>query len=146
MTPWVGVVGAYVVSRWVPPRLHRRLIGPLAVLAASGPIVCVVRPGFVASILLFVVSGGLGTVVVMLATTSFMAAVPDGSRGQVLGLSNSGLTTASGLSPLLAGVLADHLGAARTVGWFGLAGTVMAVPLAVSWRRITREAPRRWGT
>jgi hypothetical protein len=50
-------------------------------------------------------------------------------------MSNSGLTTATGVSPLLAGVLADRTDAVQAVGWFGLAGVAAAIPLAVLWRR-----------
>lgn len=142
--PIGGVLGAYLFSRWVPPDQRPLLTGPLAVIASASLILCLLRPGIIGSTLLFVVSGGLGTVVVMQATTTFMVAVPDARRGQVLGLSNTGLTMAARLSPLVAGVVADHLGTAATVGWFGLAGLALVTPLALIWRRIFRDDPRRW--
>jgi hypothetical protein len=43
----------------------------------------------------------------MQTTTSMTFMLPDARRGQVIGMSNSGLTTESGVSPLFAGVLAD---------------------------------------
>ncbi|ADD42631.1 MFS transporter [Stackebrandtia nassauensis] len=142
--PLGGVIGAYIFGRWVPAQLRPRLIGPLGILAAACLLGCLLQPGLIASLLLFVVSGGLGTIVVMQATTTFTVAVPDANRGQVMGLSNTGLSTASGLSPLLAGVLADDLGAVETVGWFGLASVAVAVPLAVLWRRVMRSDQHRW--
>lgn len=93
------------------------------------------------SIVLFVLAGGFGTIVVMQTTTSMTAMLPDARRGQAIGMSNSGLTTATGVSPLFAGILADKTDAAQAVGWFGVAGVIAAVPLAVLWQRSTRAVP-----
>jgi MFS family permease len=62
----------------------------------------------------------------MQTTTSMTFMLPDARRGQAIGMSNSGLTTASGVSPLFAGVLADRTDAVQAVGWFGLAGVAAA--------------------
>jgi hypothetical protein len=48
-------------------------------------------------------------------------------------MGNAGLTTATGISPLLAGILADRTSPTQAVGWFGLIGTVAALALAVTW-------------
>lgn len=117
--PLGGVIGAYLFNRWVPVELRAKLVGPFAVLAAALLSLCLLRPGLIATMPLLVCSGGLGTVVVMQATTSFTRAVPDADRAQVLGLSNTGLTAA-------------------TVGWFGIAGTALAIPLAITSRRGNR--------
>ncbi|GAA3742602.1 MFS transporter [Plantactinospora mayteni] len=142
--PLGGVVGAYLFGRWVPAHLRARLVGPLAVAAAALLLLCLFRPGLVASIAVFVVSGGLGTIVVMQATTFLAAAVPDASRGQLLGLSNTGLTAATGLSPVLAGVVAERIGAVPAVGWSGLVCLLLTLPLAVAWRRVLSHEPGRW--
>ncbi|MDX6279194.1 MAG: hypothetical protein QOH03_265, partial [Kribbellaceae bacterium] len=42
---------------------------------------------------------------------------------------------ASGVSPLFAGVLADKTDAVHAVGWFGAAGVLAAIPLAILWQR-----------
>jgi predicted MFS family arabinose efflux permease len=142
--PLGGVICAYLYGRFVPDRLRNRLVGPLAVLCAALLCVCALRPGLAVSFLLCVVSGGLGTVVVLQATVGFTMAVPDASRGQVLGLSNTGLNTIAGVIPLLGGVLADRIGAAATIAWFGLGCAMLAIPLAVAWRRTLRAEPERW--
>ena len=142
--PLGGVIGAFLYGRFVPARLRHRLIGPLAVLCAALLCLCALRPGLALSFLLCVVSGGLGTVVVMQATIGFTVAVPDASRGQVLGLSNTGLNTIAGVTPLLGGIIADRIGAAATIAWFGLVCAILAIPLAISWTRTLRADPARW--
>lgn len=144
--PLGSVIGLFVFGRWVPARVRPRLIGPAAVLAAAVLVPCLLWPGLLTSMVLLIVSGGLGSIVVMQATASFTLAVPDAHRAQVLGLSNTGLTTATGLAPLAAGLLADRVGAPPAVGWFGLAGLLLAIPAAVIWWRVRHADPRRWNS
>jgi len=142
--PIGSVIGAFIYSRWVPAHVRPKLIGPLSALTAVPLLLCFLQPGPLSSIVLFVVSGGLGTVALMQATASLTLAVPDESRAQVMGLSNTGLTTTMGVSPLIGGVLADQAGAQTTVGVFGLAGLVLTVPLAVAWAKTLKETPEKW--
>jgi hypothetical protein len=83
-----------------------------------------------------VLTGGLGTAALMQATASLTLAAPDGSRGQLLGLPNAGLTTVMGVAPFAAGALATRLGTANTVGVVGLTGLALAAPLTLVWRRV----------
>lgn len=138
--PLGSVVGALVFARCVPERHRAGLIGPLTLLSAVPLLGCLLQPGLAVSIVLFVLTGGLGTAALMQATTSLALAVPDAARGQVMGLSNAGMTTAMGLAPLAAGALATWLGAQYAVGVFGLVGLALAVPLTMAWRRV-RAAP-----
>jgi len=133
--PFGSVVGALLFARLVPERHRAALIGPLTVLSAVPLLFCLLRPDLAVSIVLFVLTGGLGTAALMQATASLALAVPDEARGQVMGLSNAGMTTVMGLAPLAAGALATWLGAAHTIGLVGVAGLALAVPLAVAWRR-----------
>ncbi|GAA0950755.1 MFS transporter [Virgisporangium aurantiacum] len=142
--PVGSVVGAYVLARWVPAHRRSPLIGPLAMASAAVLVVCLARPGIVVSFVVFAVSGGLGTAVVMQATSVVTLAVPDEHRGRVVGLSNTGLGAASGLSPIAGGFVADQIGPPATVALFGVAGLVLVIPLAVLWRRAFRRDPRRW--
>lgn len=142
--PIGGVIGVYLFTRWVPAHVRPRLVAPFAVLAAAILVFCLLKPGLGVSLVLFKVSGGLGTIVVLEATTLFTQAIPNSSRAQVLGLSNTGLTTATGLSPLFAGILADQIGASEAVGWFGLGGLVLVIIPAVLWSRVLRDDPRAW--
>jgi predicted MFS family arabinose efflux permease len=142
--PLGSVIGAYVYSRWVPAQVRPKLIGPLSGLTAVPLLLCFLQPGMVASILLFVVAGGLGTAALMQATASLTLAVPDEHRAQAMGLSNTGLTTTMGLSPLIGGIVADQVSAQSTVGIFGVAGVVLTIPLAILWHRNLKAEPEQW--
>lgn len=139
--PLGSVIGALLFARLVPEHRRAALIGPLTVLSAVPLLGCLLRPGLPVSIVLFVVTGGLGTAALMQATASLALSVPDGARGQVMGLSNAGMTTVMGLAPLAAGALATWLGASHTVGLVGVVGLVAAVPLAMAWRRARPVTP-----
>jgi MFS family permease len=80
------------------------------------------------------------------ATASFARGVPDHSRAQALGLQQSGLATIQGLSPLLAGAVADAVGTARVVGLVGVLGALIAVPAAIAWRHATAGRPDMWSS
>ncbi|MFC9693025.1 MFS transporter [Kribbella sp. NPDC056951] len=136
--PLGSVIGAFLFSKFVPEDRRPGLLGPLSIAAAAPVALCLFQPNIVISVLLFVIAGAFGTIVVMQTTTSMTLRLPDARRGQAIGMSNSGLTTATGVSPLLAGILSDKTNAATAIGWFGLAGTAAAVLLAVSWRRASR--------
>lgn len=143
--PVGSVIFTFVYTRWVPAGSRPALIGPLTALAAAPLVICLLQPGWAISLALFVISGGFGTIALLQATASLTLAVPDGSRAQVLGLSNTGLTTTMGITPLVGGVLTDHLGAQTTVGLFGIAGLVCALALAAAWRLTLRATPSSAG-
>jgi MFS family permease len=136
--PLGSVVGALVFGRWVPAELRPRLLGALGIAACLPLLVCFAKPGLALSVTMFAVAGGLGTALLMQATADFTRGIPDAGRGQALGLSNAGVTGVQGLSPLLAGVLADQIGAAHSVGVVGLVGLAVAMPAAIAWRRAQR--------
>ncbi|MFI5730904.1 MFS transporter [Kribbella sp. NPDC051587] len=139
--PLGSVIGAFLFSKFVPEDRRPGLLGPLSIAAAAPVAVCLLRPNLVISIILFVIAGAFGTIVVMQTTTSMTLRLPDARRGQAIGVSNSGLTTATGVSPLFAGLLADRTNAATAIGWFGVAGTAAALLLALVWFRANRSAP-----
>ncbi|QWF80800.1 MFS transporter [Amycolatopsis sp. CA-230715] len=141
--PLGSVIGVFLFTRWVPEPVRPKLTGALSVLAAVPMLMCFFSPGLVWSVLLFILSGALGTVALMQATASLTLAVPDEQRAQAMGLSNTGMTTVIGLSPLVGGLLADHLGASRAVGVFGVAGLVLTIPLALAWRK-SRATHHEW--
>jgi MFS family permease len=142
--PFGSVIGALVFSRWVAPTTRPRVLGVIAVLSCVPLLPTFFKPGLIVSLVLFALAGALGTAVLMQASASFTRAVPDANRAQALGLNQSGVATIQGLSPLLAGLLADSIGPAPTVGIVGLIGLVIAIPAALTWRRIITAEPERW--
>jgi predicted MFS family arabinose efflux permease len=142
--PLGSVIGALIFTRGVLPEVRPRLLGVMSVLAAAILLVCFLKPGLIISIVVFMVGGALGTAALMQATASLSLAVPDASRAQAMGLSNTGLTTVIGVSPAIGGVVADQVGASITVGIFGVIGLLVAVPLALMWHKLVRTQPERW--
>jgi MFS family permease len=142
--PLGSVIGAFVFTRWIQADTRPRLVGIMSVFAAAVLLVCFLHPGLIVSMVIFMVGGALGTAALMQATASLSLAVPDSSRAQAMGLSNTGLTTVIGVSPAVGGVIADQLGASVTMGIFGVAGLLLAVPLAVSWQKLLRTQAERW--
>jgi MFS family permease len=142
--PLGSVIGAFVFTRWVRPTTRPKLVGVLAVLAAAPMLVAFARPGLVISIAVFLACGALGTAALMQATASLSLAVPDSSRAQTMGLSNTGLTTLMGVSPAIGGVIGDQAGTYTAVGVFGVVGILLTAPLALHWAREIRTNPKRW--
>ncbi len=142
--PLGSVIGALVYTRWVTPARRPKMLGPLAIASAVPLLPCFLAPGLVVSFVLFAVSGAVGTAVLIQSSASFTRGVPDSSRAQALGLSQSGVATVQGLSPLLAGLLADRIGTTETVGIVGVIGLVIAIPAALAWRSALATEPERW--
>jgi MFS family permease len=142
--PLGSVIGAAVYTRWVPAAVRPRLIGVLSALAAVPLLFCFLQPGMIISILMFILCGAFGTVALMQATASLTLAVPDENRAQAMGLSNTGLTTVMGVTPLLGGIVAEQVSAQTTVGIFGLAGLALTIPLALVWQRNLSTQPGKW--
>lgn len=67
-------------------------------------------------------------------TAAFTQAVPDGRRGQTIGLASAGLQTAQGLGVLAAGALAEVLPPSVAVAVCGAAGSACALLAARAWR------------
>lgn len=140
--PFGSVAGVFLYSKLVPEARRPGMLGPFAVASAVPVALCLLRPGLVVSIVLFVLAGAFGTIVVMQTTTALTTRIPDARRGQAIGMGNAGLTTATGISPLVAGLLADHTSPTQAVGWFGAAGTLAALVLAGAWVRSSVDAGR----
>ena len=142
--PVGSVVGAFVFGRYVPARWQTRLLALICICAGLPLLVCFLHPGLVVSIAAFVVAGAFGTATYMQSTATVVRGVPDSRRAQLLGLMYAGMMAAQGLSPFVGGVVADRVGAAAAVGWFGVIGLAMAVPVALAWRRATSSSPEVW--
>jgi Major Facilitator Superfamily len=122
-------IGMAVLSRWVRPANHPRIIGPLAMLSGVPLMLSALHPSALTVIPLWAISGFLSSYT-MLAIAEFTLAVPDGRRGQTIGLVSAGLLTSQGLGILLAGALAGWLGPAASVAVCAGAGALCAIALA----------------
>ena len=138
--PLGTVVGAAVFSRLLRPAWQRRLMGPLAVGACAVLMGFWATPGFVPSLVLFAVAGACASYQVA-ANAAFVADVPAGHRGQAFGLANGGMQVLQGLWFIVAGAIASLAGPATVIGLSGGLGAVLAVSLAISWRRASAASP-----
>jgi predicted MFS family arabinose efflux permease len=134
-----AAAGMLLVARLpLPTRL--RLLSPLALGACVPLVVCIIDPHLVLVVLLFVASG-VGSAYQVIASTSFVLAVPDERRGQAFGLAVTALRVAQGLGVMLAGLAAEVAAPHQVVGIAGLLG-VLAV-LAIGWTWRTADGPAR---
>lgn len=124
-----AAAGMLLVARLpLPARL--RLLGPLAAGACVPLVVCFADPHLVVVVILFVASG-VGSSYHVVASTSFVLAVPNERRGQAFGLAVTALRVAQGLGVMLAGLAAEFVAPHQVIGLAGVLG-VLAV-LAVGW-------------
>ncbi|MFC4854184.1 MFS transporter [Actinophytocola glycyrrhizae] len=124
-----AAAGMLIVAR-LPLSTRLRLLAPLAAAACVPLVVCFTDPHLVVVVILFVASGA-GSSYHMIASTSFVLAVPDERRGQAFGLAVTALRVAQGLGVMLAGLAAEFAAPHQVVGLAGALG-VLAV-LAVGW-------------
>ncbi|WP_433166289.1 MFS transporter [Kribbella sp. CA-247076] len=142
--PVGAMIGAVLLSRWLPTRWRSRSLAPLAVASAVPLAVSAFSPSVPAAVGLWVLVGVLSSYT-MLVHATFVPLVPDDQRGQVVGLASAGLQAAQGLGVAAAGVLAELTSAATSVGLMGVAGGLLAVLAGRSWSRAERRA-RAGGT
>lgn len=139
--PAGSAIGALLFAKLVPAGIRSRLIGPFALLAAVPLMVCVVRPGLVPAMLLWAVTGALGTAYVIQSNASFTRRVPDARRGQASGLIATALLAAQGVGVLVAGVIAEFTGVFTAVAIAGLLTVLLGLGPAATWRRVNPDAP-----
>jgi predicted MFS family arabinose efflux permease len=134
------VVGAWLFTRFVGPERRSRVTGPLAVLAGGMLAICAIGLPLWAVITTVFLSGVFASYQIQVGASFGTMTPPDG-RAQVMGLLNSAALTAQGIGVLGAGVLAEIIGVAQTVGVAGAFGALIAVAAAVTWSRASQSMP-----
>jgi MFS family permease len=134
--PFGTAFGAVVLGRLVPPASRQRLMGPLAALACGLLLLCWLRPGLVAALLIIAGSGACASYQ-LAANAAFVAALPPERRGQAFGLANGGMQVSQGLWIVLAGVAvsSNAVTPATAIAISGGLGAILAAALAISWGR-----------
>jgi MFS family permease len=127
-----AAAGMLLVAR-LPLSARLRLLSPLALGACVPLVVCFTDPHVVLVVFLFVLSG-LGSAYQMIASTSFVLAVPDERRGQAFGLAVTALRVAQGLGVTLAGLAGEVLAPHQVVGTAGVLGVAAVLAIAWTWR------------
>jgi len=131
--PAGAVVGMLLIRR-LAPATRLRLVRPLATASCAVLVGCAARPPLAPTIALWLLSGAaMGYFVV--ANAELVLAVPDGRRGQVVGLVSAAVRAAQGVAVLVAGAAAELLAPAMVVAAAGGLGAVAAAAAATGWLR-----------
>jgi hypothetical protein len=133
--PFGTAVGTFVLGRVVSPARRQHWMGVMAVGACAVLVLCWLRPGFAASIAIFMAAGAFAGYQ-LAANAAFVAAVPAERRGQAFGLANGGMQVFQGVWFIVAGAVAGALGSATMIAISGVIGAVIAAMLAVRWRAL----------
>jgi len=141
--PAGSVVGAWLFTRFVPERVRRRAIGPLAVAAALPLGICGTAPGFGATLVLWGVSGACATACLVQAQAEFVRVTPADLRGRAIGVAAAGLVGAQGVAMLLGGVVAQVWGARAAVALCGAFGMALALVVTRAHLRTPRTDTAR---
>lgn len=124
----LGYVVASAALLRVPSERRGRLMLPLTVLLCLPLLFTPFTHGTAATALLWLVAG-LGTSVQLIASVAYVAGTAAEFRGRAFGIASTLLMLAQGAALLVAGALADALGARNVVG--GAAALVLVALFAV---------------
>jgi MFS family permease len=133
--PVGSFVGAYLFTRFVAERNRLRVLGLLGILAGIPLMLCALRPDLASSMVLFALTGGFSTAYTLQCAATATRLLPDSGRAQGMGLLATAALTAQGIGALLAGALADMVGASLAVAISGGAGVAAALPTARAWSK-----------
>jgi predicted MFS family arabinose efflux permease len=135
------IAGVFLLSRYASAEDRRRLMGVLAVCSVAALVGFAMQPALPFALLLLALAGAAGAYIITVGAT-FITWVPNELRGGAGGLYRTGLRVAQGVGVALGGVVAHLIGSASTaVAFAGVAGVVLAVPVALSWTRVRTAGP-----
>ena len=127
--PAGAAIGDLVVGRWLSAARRRRAVPWLFVLVGIPLLPLAWGPSTAVTVALFTVAGA-ATAYQLGGQQDFLDAVPDARRGLAFGLYGTGMMTCQGVGPVVAGVLADVVGAAVTITALGATVLFAALFLA----------------
>lgn len=133
-------VGTVLVLR-VDPLRRPKLLGPLAVAAGIPLAACALHPPLWATVVLWFVAG-VCTAYQAPTAAAFIRGVPDGRRGQVVGLVSSSMIALQGAGIVVFGLVADRWDPPVAVATAGTAAVVLGVVAARSWSLARRSGSR----
>ena len=128
-------------TRLVRPRRRLAWMGPLAVLTCATLVLTALRPGLVASLVIFSLSAAFG-VYQIAANTAFVVRVPNERRAQAFGIANMGVIVGQGAAFVAAGAAAEVVSPAVVIAVGGGIGAVIGVILALRWRHVSPPGGR----
>jgi MFS family permease len=141
MIPAGGVLGASVLARFADHELRLRLMRLLALIAALSLVACLVHPGLVESLVLWLLCG-IGASYNMAANAAFVQGLPAARRAQCVAVATTGMVIGQGLAVLGGGLVASVVDPATVVGGAGVVGVVVVALLSLTWLRRTQPTDR----
>lgn len=132
--PAGAAVGDLVVGRFFPTHLRRRSTPWLFALVGAPLLPLTLHPGLAVTWLCFALASA-GIAYQLGGQQAFLTAVPETQRGLAFGLFGTGLMGGQGLGPVLAGGLADIIGAGSTM-------TILGVSILFAAARYGRLPPQ----
>src|SRR6185503_9150920 len=127
--PAGAAVGDLVVGRWLSASQRRRSVPWLFGAVGIALLPLAWHPSMSVTAGCFATASA-ATAYQLGGQQVFLDAVPEQRRGLAFGLFGTGLMTGQGLGPVLAGALADQVGAGQTITLLGVAVLIAGIPLA----------------
>ncbi|HEX3649899.1 MAG TPA: MFS transporter [Pseudonocardiaceae bacterium] len=135
------VVGAFVLSRFVPTPLRQRWVGVLATASVAILLFFALPLSLAAALVLLALAGAAGAYQITVGA-SFISWVPNAVRGSAYGVARTGLRVAQGVGVAAGGALAEAMGSATgAVVVAGAVGVALAAPATFLWNRRYRGRP-----
>jgi MFS family permease len=128
-------------TRFVQPGRRISLMGPLAIMTCGVLVLIALRPGLVASLVIFSASAAFG-VYQIAANTAFVVRVPNERRAQAFGIANMGVIVGQGAAFVAAGAVAEVVTPAAVIAAGGALGAVVALVLTLRWRHMSPPGGR----
>ncbi|GHE40034.1 membrane protein [Streptosporangium violaceochromogenes] len=134
------LAGDTVTGRFIPRDRRGRFVTPLRLLLAVPYLLFALPlPLPVAATAVATASAGFGAG--LLLQDRLVALVPDGTRGQALGLHSAGMLTMQAVSASVAGLIAQYVPPATTMALMACASLVVTVALTPGLREPAAPAP-----
>src|SRR6202012_3059053 len=130
------VLVAPLFARKIGPRLRLRWMGPMAACTCAVLLLTAFRPGLVASVVIFGLSGTFA-IYQIAAHTAFVECVPNERRSQAFGLASMGTVASQGGALLVAGAAAEIMPPSLVIAISGGSGALMAAMLALRCRHMS---------
>lgn len=118
--PAGAAVGDLLVGRWLPPAWRRRAVPWLLALVGLGLLPLAWHPPIAVAVACLA-GASAGGAYQLGGQQAFLDAVPPGRHGLAFGLFGTGLMGAQGIGPVVAGAVADGVGAGVTITGLGVA-------------------------
>jgi MFS family permease len=117
----------------LPPRVRRRLIRPLAVLAPLAMVPALLNPGAPVIAVLAAVCGFAVAGLFPSANGLFVRALPDAFRARAFGIMQSGVQVIQGASVFICGAIANPRTLPTVVGLWSVAGVLVMLVAGAQW-------------